>query len=88
MRDTWCKRRVRVTFKDIRKQITANEKNKKQNLKENKRIKKTNRNERLKKGNKCYRSRVEGKIRANVTKNKKKLYQLISGKVCSSQKPL
>ena len=36
MRDTWCKRRVRVTFKDIRKQIPANEKNKKQNLKENK----------------------------------------------------
>ena len=29
MRDTWCKRRVRVTFKDIRKQISANEKNKK-----------------------------------------------------------
>ena len=49
MRDTWCKRRVRVTFKDIRNQITANEKNKKQNLKENKRIRKTNMNERLKK---------------------------------------
>ena len=26
-------------------------------------------NERLKKGNKCYRSRVEAKIRANVRKN-------------------
>ena len=69
MRDTWCKRRVRVRFKDIRNQITANEKNKKQNLKENKRIRKTNMNERLKKGNKCYRSRVEAKIWANVTKN-------------------
>ena len=50
MRDTWCKRRVRVTFKDIRKQISANEKNKKQILKENKRIRKTNMNERLKRG--------------------------------------